>query len=275
MAFARVSFLNGGHCGQLGYFAGRTRPGPTRFYSVFLVLEHETHGVQLIDTGYSKLFLDVTRPFPQRLYRWTTPVHLAGDAASILASHGLHANDVRSIFISHFHGDHVAGLRHFERAQFVYRRKAHASLMRQSAVRQVAHGFLAKLLPEDFVARGVALEEEAFNAHSAALADFRVHDFFGDGELLLVDLPGHSPGHVGFAFRDGTQQYFYIADACWDLDAMLAGRRLPAASRWLQHSTPDYEDTQRKLRRFAADHPDWQMLACHCPRTQTHVDCLH
>lgn len=271
MPFARVSFLNGGHCGQFGYFAGREHPGPTRFYAVFLLLEHATHGLHLIDTGYSHFFVDATRAFPQRLYRWTTPVHLDGDAASIVASRGLRIDDVRSIFISHFHGDHIAGLRHFARAKFVYRRNAHESLMRQSASKQVAHGFLSTLLPDDFVERGVALEEDAFVAPAAPFADFRVHDYFGDGELLIVDLPGHSPGHVGFAIRGEAQQYFYVADACWDLDAMLAGRRLPAASRWLQHSSAVYEETQHKLRRFAADRPDWQMLACHCPRTQSHV----
>ena len=38
----------------------------------------------------------------------------------------------------------------------------------------------------------------------------------------------------------------------------------------LQHSMDAYEDTQARLRRFAA-HDDWQMLACHCPHTQVYV----
>jgi len=67
----------------------------------------------------------------------------------------------------------------------------------------------------------------------------------------LVDLPGHAPGHTGFAFRTHDGQFFYIADACWDRDAMLTGRRLPAVSRWLQDSAEAYADTQDRLRRFA------------------------
>jgi glyoxylase-like metal-dependent hydrolase (beta-lactamase superfamily II) len=271
MPFARVSFINGGHCTQLGYFAGRRKRGPGRFESVFVVLEHDRHGIHLIDTGYSPWFIDATRPFPQRIYRWTTPVHLAGDAASILASRGVRPDDVRSIFISHFHGDHIAGLRHFERARYVYRREAHQSLMSQGAVRQVCHGFLPRLLPDDFVRRGVAIEENAFGAGPEPFAGFRVHDYWGDGELLLVDLPGHAPGHMGFAFRAVGERFLYIADAAWDMEAMLDGRALPVASRWLQHSAKVYGETQETLRRFAS-RTDWLVVACHCPRTQELVD---
>src|SRR5258708_21071919 len=110
MSFDRVSFLNGGECSQLDYFAGSTPRGLTRFKSVFLALEHPAHGVSLIDTGYSPLFFDATRSFPRRFYRWTLPVHLdaRGHACAILSSRGI--TPVREIFISHFHGAHVAGL---------------------------------------------------------------------------------------------------------------------------------------------------------------------
>lgn len=262
MPFDRVTFLNGGDCVQLGYFTGSTKRGLTRFNDVFIVLEHPRHGTSLIDTGYSPFFLEATRPFPQRLYRWLLPVRLGAERS---------IESVREIFISHFHGDHIAGLRHFLDARFVYRRSAHETLMRQSPLRQTCHGFLPALLPDDFTQRGPGLDDDAFVAGSGRFSDLRVVDHYGDGDLLLVDLPGHAPGHTGFAFRTRDAQFFYIADACWDRDAMLAGRRLPRLSRWLQHSMDAYEDTQARLRRFAA-HDDWQMLACHCPHTQRYVD---
>jgi glyoxylase-like metal-dependent hydrolase (beta-lactamase superfamily II) len=271
MPFDRVSFLNGGECSQLGYFAGSTRRGLTRFKSVFLVLEHPAHGVSLIDTGYSPLFFDATRAFPRRLYRWTLPVHLdaQGDAGAILSSRGI--APIREIFISHFHGDHVAGLRHFSQARFVYRHAAHAALMHQSPLKQTCHGFLPALLPHDFAQRGNGIDESAFLPGSGAFRDLRVADYWGDGDLLLVDLPGHAPGHTGFAIRTAHAQFFYIADACWDRDAMLAGRPLPLVSRWLQDSIDAYAETQERLRRFAAANAEWEMLACHCPRTQVYV----
>lgn len=264
MPFDRVSFVNGGDCAQLGYFAGSASPGPTRFHSVFIVLEHAQHGVSLIDTGYSPFFFDATRAFPRRLYRWLLPVRLDPRAPKPAG--------VREIFISHFHGDHIAGLRNFPEARFVYRRAAHETLMQQSALRQTCHGFLPGLLPDDFTQRGNTIEEQAFVAGPGRFDELRVHDYWGDGDLLLVDLPGHAPGHTGFAFRTHDGQFFYIADACWDRDAMLAGRRLPAVSRWLQDSAEAYADTQERLCRFAAGGGGWELLACHCPRTQTYVE---
>ncbi len=272
MAFDRVSFLNGGECSQFGYFAGSVPRGLTRFRSVFLVLEHPQHGVSLIDTGYSPRFFEATRPFPQRLYRWTLPVHLDAreHAGSILASRGV--GPVREIFISHFHGDHIAGLQHFPEAGYVYRSDAHATLMGRSPLKQTCHGFLHALLPADFTQRGNGVEEDAFATGRGPFRDLRVIDYWGDGDLLLVDLPGHAPGHTGFAVRTAREQFFYIADACWDRDAMLAGRRLPAIARRLQDSIDAYTETQERLRRFAGANTDWTMLACHCPRTQKYVE---
>src|SRR5262245_18056967 len=107
MPFDRVSFVNAGHCTQLGYFAGSAQRGRTTFHAVFLLLEHAKHGMSLIDTGYGPWFFDATRTSPARLYRCTLPVHHdpREDASAILVARGI--TSVREIFISHFHGDHI------------------------------------------------------------------------------------------------------------------------------------------------------------------------
>jgi len=102
------------------------------------------------------------------------------------------------------------------------------------------------------------------------LQDFRVGDPWGDGSLLWVDLPGHAAGHCGFLLRTATETLFYVVDACWDVEAMLAGRRLPALGRMVQADATAYEQTHSRLR-------DWSrkyrlpLIACHCPRTLLRV----
>ena len=272
MPFERVCLLNSGYCIQLGGLAGRVKWGPTHFDAVFVYLEHPSHGISIIDTGYSPFFEMATQPFPERLYRWLTPMHLdpRRDAWSILQAEGFEPERVARLFVSHFHADHIAGLRHFDRSQFIYRRAALEHLLNESVGKQVHDGFLARLVPDDFKARGQALEEEAFVQSSGSLGEFRVHDYWGDGDLLIVDLPGHAIGHTGYLIRTETERIFYIVDACWDRDAMLEGRSLPWPARRLQFSYSDYVQTQEKLRRFAARN-EALMLACHCLRTQEHV----
>jgi glyoxylase-like metal-dependent hydrolase (beta-lactamase superfamily II) len=272
MPFRRVVFLNSGYCTQWAYLAGRRSWGLTRFHAVFVYLEHPEHGAALIDTGYSPWFFQESRRFPQRLYRWATPVSLDArqDPAAILAAHGLTAAPIERVFISHFHGDHIAGLRCFPSARFVFRSAAHEALMRESPWRQVRHGFLAELLPEDFVQRGHAIAESAFQSGSDWLSEFSVHDYFGNGDLVMIDLPGHAVGHTGYVLRTESETILYIVDACWDMESMLSGRTLPFLSRRLQYCHAEYATTQEKLKRLN-DLQRGKMLACHCPRTQ---DCV-
>jgi glyoxylase-like metal-dependent hydrolase (beta-lactamase superfamily II) len=272
MHLQRVCFLNAGYCTQWAYLVGRRSWGWTRFHAVFVYLEHPTHGASLIDTGYSPLFFQATRSFPQRLYRWATPVHLdpLENAWSILQAQGLRPEQVRQIFLSHFHGDHIAGLGHFPQARFVYRRDAYVELLAESPWTQVRHGFVARLLPTDFALRGRGLDAGAFTQGADALGEFLVHDCWGDGSLLFVDLPGHAVGQMGFILRTTTQSIFYVVDACWHLEVMLQGRPLPRLSQGLQQSYTAYVQTQDKLRRLHA-RGQYQLVACHCPRTQARV----
>lgn len=266
----RHTFLNAGDCTQWGYLAGRKTRRLVRFPAVFAHLDHPVHGQSLIDTGYGPRFFDATRPFPQRFYRWLTPLRLPPErhARGVLVARGFDPDAVARVFVSHFHGDHIAGLDQFPAARFVYRRSPLEALLREPAVQQVRHAFLAGLLPDDFTSRGEPLADEAFQPGTGPLAEFRVHDFFGDGDLLLIDLPGHAAGHTGYLVRTDGGTVLYVVDATWDVEGMLERRRLPRVSLKLQHSERDYLVTQAKLRRLAGTFP---MLACHCPRTQAHV----
>ncbi len=272
MPLDRVTFLNSGYCTQSSYLAGRRSLAWTRFHAVFVYLEHPVHGPAVIDTGYSPHFRPATEPFPERFYRWLTPVHLdpRKRPTTILQANGIHPERIKTLFVSHFHGDHVAGLRDFSTPTFVYRRESYELLMRLSRWGQVHNGFLAKLIPEDFVARGKTITEGDFQRGTNALSEFQVLDYWGDGSLLFVDLPGHAWGHTGYIMSTKTERFFYIVDATWDVDVMLAARTLPRLSRGFQADYPAYLRTQELLRQLAAL-GEYPLFACHCPKTQALV----
>lgn len=58
----------------------------------------------------------------------------------------------------------------------------------------------------------------------------RVIDIFQDGSVLVVDAPGHLPGHINLLIRTGLSKYTYLAgDACHDR-RILRGER--AIGEW-------------------------------------------
>src|SRR5688500_15194306 len=103
-------------------------------HSIAVLLEHPTQGWFLFDTVYAPRLVDCTRRLPLRAYRWATPMRLRAELAVVeqLRGRGLCPDDVRAIVLSHFHADHIAGLRDFPRAEIWASRAAYADVAGRS-----------------------------------------------------------------------------------------------------------------------------------------------
>ena len=239
------------------------------FPSLAAALHHRKHGWLLFDTGYASHFLHATDPFPERLYRWTTPVHGACEQALAgqLSGLGIDAAQIGHIVLSHLHGDHVAGVADFPQAQVYCAAAAWQHLRRCNRVQATANGYLPALLA-DAAPRLRHFDQLALAATvPAELAGFaHPHDLFGDGTVLLVDLPGHAAGHSGLWFDDGSGPVFLIADATWSSDALEKGVLPPAVvTAWLGDD-PAYRDTFARLHALGRQHPHVRLVPSHCQR---------
>ncbi|MFN8421872.1 MAG: MBL fold metallo-hydrolase [Anaerolineae bacterium] len=141
----------------------------------------------LVDTGYAPRFAEATARMPARLYRLLTPMTLGRGETAVerLAARGIAAGDVRTIVVTHFHADHVAGLRDFPRARIVFAASAWRAVERLRGLGAVRRAYLPALLPDDFHARADALDDvRAIRPLPPALAPFdRGVDVLGDGTL--------------------------------------------------------------------------------------------
>lgn len=268
----RFHLLKAGHCAHPECVAMRGgRWASLRFPALCGVIEHPEHGVVLFDTGYSQHFLAATDSFPERAYRWITPVTLAPEETLVaqLARRGIAAGDVRHVIISHYHGDHVAGLKDFPQARYWSTRADHDAMRQRSRLGNLLHGCLPALLPADFAARLAFADDVKRMALPREFQPFDSgFDLFGDGSVAAVPLPGHSAGQMGIAFRRGDgRPVFLVADACWTTKGLVENR-LPTwiASRVFDNQ-PAYRATFGKLRELAAQDTGVAIVPSHCETT--------
>lgn len=264
-----IHLLEVGHCRHLERITLRGGAWRIcRFPALAVLILHPEAGAILYDTGYADRFEAATAPFPERFYRWLTPMTLPPEQrlSEQLRRHGLRLDDIRRVLISHLHADHVAGLRDLPRARFVALRGDVDAARRLGRLRGVRKAFLPALLPDDFAARVDLAESFAPRPLGREWAPFtHGFDLIGDGSLIGIPLPGHTAAQMGLAVRrhDG-ERCLLAADACWSGRA-IRERRLPSALvRSLMHDWRAYRHTFDALSALALSQPDLPIVPSHC-----------
>lgn len=241
---------------------------PAVFPALTGLILHPEEGPVLFDTGYDPAFFRATEPFPERLYRWITPVELAPGESLVeqLARLGVRPHEVRRIVLSHFHGDHVAGLHAFPEARVFCARAGLADIRRGSRASAVRRGLLRSLLPADLESRVDFFEDRPRTALPAGLAPFEDGvDLFGDRSLLAVELPGHCPGHWGLVVRgEDDALHFLVGDAAWSSRAVRENAPPPALTTALFGETGPYRRTLSELHALHRRNPDVVLTPSHC-----------
>lgn len=238
------------------------------FPAMIGIIRHPDAGVLLFDTGYDPAFLEATRPFPERVYRWATPVTLdpADGVEPWLARQGVRLEEVSHIILSHFHGDHVAGLGGFPNARIFCSSAGLSRVRSGSRLSRVAHGVLAALVPEDVDARAAYFEDLPERALADAFAPFETgRDLLGDGSLLAVELPGHCPGHWGLALRTEDDRFVLLsADATWSIKAIEREVPPPWVTLALLGDARAYRRTLSGLHAASERNGELVILPSHC-----------
>lgn len=262
-----IEFLYTGYCINIEKAVLKTgRWKIVRFPSLSVLIHHPIHGKILFDTGYSKHVFNETKCSPLTLYKILTPITFREEdsAAYQLRQRGIQPEAINFVIISHFHADHIGGLRDFPNARFLYPSTAYDAVKDLRGFSALHAAFIPGLIPKDFIERSEIIDN--FPKIKLPYNEFQEgRDLFGDGTMVAIELPGHARGQIGLLLNTNTDgMTFLVADASWTSAAI----RNNTPPNWLGKLVlADYSaflKTLELLHQFHKEYPEVKIVPTHC-----------
>lgn len=205
----------------------------------------------LWDTGYSHHFFDATAYGSYRLYPKITPVYFSENQAMAvqLTALNIHPKDLQGVIISHFHADHIAGLKDFLGVPLIASRQGFDKVRHLTGLSAVRQGFLPDLMPKDSQSRLHFVENFRSVALPDELSPFKMGFALEDSqdEVIFVPLDGHATGQIGAFVLTDTGWILLGADAAWSHHNYL-GQPPSALANIVMDSPKHYYGTLAKLK---------------------------
>jgi len=157
------------------------------------LIDHPKSGLILVDTGisweqaheHSRYYKGIMHyVLDDDEYLLTGEQELPAQVARL----GYRIEDIQTVILTHFHEDHVGGLRYVPEAKVV------ASQAEWKALKMKAFGFIPIIYRPSIAAVKVW---EPISFTSGPFHSFDTsQDLLGDGSIILLPTPGHDPGHM-------------------------------------------------------------------------------
>ncbi|GHO52493.1 MBL fold metallo-hydrolase [Ktedonobacter robiniae] len=225
------------------------------------VLIRHPQGTFLYDTGLSgdiyQHLKDQPLTFRQTLARFKVEQTLSG----ALHEQGLKPEDLDFVLLSHLHWDHVSGVPDIVGVPLRVNR-VEFDAAKQGVI--PLHKGLVWRLMEGSPLTCFDLEGPSYEGFRSSL------DVFGDGSIVLVPLPGHTPGNTGmFINRANGARLFFLGDAAHVAENYLYPTT-PHPFFWngVTSDKATALQTLLELHHFARSHPEVPLIAMHDARMQ-------
>ena len=230
--------------------------GDRRDFTMSAALIKHPRGDLLIDAGFGR---DIDAHFARMplYFRAVTSYEKAVPAVDQLGAVNYPRDRLRGILLTHAHWDHVSGVADFPGAPVFVTAEERRFIADGGSLTAVA-----RAIP-DANYQTYAFTGPPYLGFPAS------HDFYGDGSVVIVPAPGHTPGSVIIfvALPDGRRHAF-IGDLAWQHEGVERREERP----WLQRSLADHDPglVRADLLRIAAilaRFPDFTVVPAHDARS--------
>lgn len=270
----KIDFFSAGSCFSLESLmikGGKWKS--IRCPALCALITHPIHGYLLFDTGYSRYVLEQVKKFPMKLYSWVTPIDFQEHESlkEQLNAKGISPEKIKTIILSHFHIDHMGGLRDFPDAKFIFTRNAYLSTLGLKGWKALFSAYMSQLEPPHFDDRATILDQPTTPLSYPGFE--KGYDLLGDQSIIAVDLPGHAAGQIGLFLRTDTCTILLAADACWNSRIYRECLLPHPIAKCIIHDYDAFVSTLRKLHRLHQLRPDIKIIPSHCQESICSLRC--
>lgn len=203
--------------------------GDAREFSMGGILVTHPSGKLLFDTGFGK---DVDAHFKTvpLLMRLTSSYTKGKTVAEQLSAAGVTVDPTTlSVVLTHVHWDHVSGLPDLPGIGIMINVEEEAFIASGDHAANLIRSFgQLNWRPYSFSAKPYLGFEHSL-------------DLFGDGSVVLVHAPGHTPGSIiAFVSADDGKTYALVGDLVWQRE----GIDIPAERPWISRRLADKNDAE-------------------------------
>ncbi|WP_332117973.1 MBL fold metallo-hydrolase [Azorhizobium caulinodans] len=226
----------------------------TRHLAAAALLVRHPKGNLLIDTGFGRNIDEHIKLIPamQR-----TPQTKGIPAVDQLAAGGIHPGDIAAIIPTHSHWDHVSGVDDFRGVPAMETAAGRRWITSKAEGTEVINSF-------------GAINYKLYDFDGGSYLGFPTsHDVFGDGSVVIVPAPAHTPDSViVFVSLPSGVRYVLIGDLVFQMEGIDIPAEKPWMLRWLigENNIAVHEDIAL-VRAIRAKFPQIHPLPAHDSRS--------